>query len=87
MKTWDGMGRASSMHGTHVKCWAKKLIGRDHKEDLGVNESIILKCISQKSDDLQGLNLSGLLRYGPVSGSCERANVRSSSLKGGEFLV
>jgi hypothetical protein len=40
------------MHGkrreTHTKFWSEILRGRDHAEDLGVDERIILECISGK---------------------------------------
>jgi hypothetical protein len=46
----DGMGRACSTHGKD-KCrnfWLGNLKGRDHMEDLGVDERIILAWILGK---------------------------------------
>jgi hypothetical protein len=47
-KDEDEMGRACSMHGRDKKCIQEDLKGRDHSEDVGINEKIILEGILQK---------------------------------------
>jgi hypothetical protein len=34
----------------HTKFWYKSLKKRDHLEDLGIDERIILKCVLKKQD-------------------------------------
>jgi len=60
-------------------------MGRDHSEDLGVAERIILEWISEKRGERCGLPSPGS-GHGPVAGSCEHSNEPSGSIKGREFL-
>jgi hypothetical protein len=56
------------------------LKGRDHLEDLGIDETIIPTQMSGCEVDSSGLG------YGPVAGSYEHGNECSGSIKGRELL-
>jgi hypothetical protein len=60
--------------------------GRDHSEDLGVDEKIILEWIVGKNG---GKKWTGCiwLKTGPEAGCCEDGNERSSFLKCGDFSL
>jgi hypothetical protein len=60
-------------------------MGRDHSEDLGVAERIILEWISEKRGERCGLPSPGS-GHGPVAGFCELGSEPSGSIKGGKYL-
>jgi hypothetical protein len=58
---------------------------RDHLEDPGVDERIILRWIFRKWD-VGVWNGLGWLRIGTLAGTCDCGNELSGSIKCGEFL-
>ena len=57
---------------------------KDHLEDPGADEQIILKWIFKKWD-VEAWTGSIWLRQGEVAGSCECGNEPSDFIKGGKF--
>jgi hypothetical protein len=78
------------LHGVvcqSVSLFASQLMKeRDHSEDLGIDERIILYYISGKCNGKLWTGLNWLRIGTPIVGSCEHGNEPSSSVKGGEFL-
>jgi hypothetical protein len=56
-----------------TKFWLESLKGRDHSEDLGVGERIILKLVVMRV--WAGFN------WGPVAGSCVHGNESLAYIK------
>jgi hypothetical protein len=73
------------MHERITVFWLESLKGREHVEDLGVDESIILGWIFEKLGGSCGLSASGSGQK-QVASYCEHDNEPSGSIKGGEFL-
>jgi hypothetical protein len=68
-----------------AKFWLGSLKERDQLQDLGIDGTVILNCISGKYN--LGVFLdSCCLGCGPVAGPCEHSNKPSGSTKGGKFL-
>ena len=65
--------------------WWGKLSERDHMEDTGVDEKIILRWIFRKWDVGYGLDQSGS-GWEKVAGTCENGNEPFGSIKSREFL-
>ena len=59
--------------------------GRNHLEDPGVDGRIILKCIFERLDGGNGLDLYGS-GQGQVADFCQYSDQPSGSIKCGEFL-
>jgi len=64
----------------HIQFWSDNLKGRDHSEDLGVDERI-----SGEGVGGCGLDSSGS-GQGPMAGSWEHGNELLGSTEDGEFL-
>jgi hypothetical protein len=58
--------------------------GRDHFDNLGVDERIILECILKKQGWKVWLESSDSVQE-PVAGSCEHVNESSCFMKGRKF--
>jgi hypothetical protein len=69
----------------NTKFWLESLKGRDHSEDLGVNERTTLKCILGKYVERVWIEFIWL-STGIGGGSYEFGNKYSGSIKDEEFL-